>query len=128
MLLLIEDIFKQAEEEAQVRIKNGKDVPGYMMSPGNSSKKWSISEEELVKKLKACKLKKDEIYISKLISPSQLMKHEGLTTIQKERILNDYIKIIPGKIKLKPINKKSAVDMFSDNVLQCNTGKQISFI
>ena len=66
--------------------------------------------------------------ISKLISPSQLMKHEGLTTIQKERILNDYIKIIPGKIKLKPINKKSAVDMFSDNVLQCNTGKQISFI
>ena len=56
------------------------------------------------------------------------MKHEGLTTIQKERILNDYIKIIPGKIKLKPINKKSAVDMFSDNVLQCNTGKQISFI
>jgi len=124
---VIEDVFKRAEEEAQTRLKNGGYVPGYAMLPGNSSKKWKIDEEELVKKLRACKLKKDEVYIQKIISPAQVLKHPTLTKRQKDRIEKDFIDVVPGALKLKPISRqnreKEIVDKFKEDVLQCNTKK-----
>lgn len=127
---LIQIIFKQVEEKAQQSIENGQYVPGYTMRPGNSSKSWAISEDELVKKLKACKFKKEEIYTQKLISPAQVLKHENLTKKQKERFQTEYIKSVPGALKLKPVitqdREKEVIDEFKDVVLQCNTS--ISFI
>lgn len=128
----IDDIFKRAEEEATRRLENGDFIPGYSMLPSNSRREWDIEEEELVKKLKTFKLKKDDIYISKLISPAQIMSHNNLTKKQKERIENDYIKIIPGALKLKKVSIKkqeNPVDMFRGIVKQCNTKlNNISFI
>jgi hypothetical protein len=129
----IDNVFKQAEEEAVERLQNGDTVPGYAMQPGNTKKEWDIDEQELVKKLRACKLKKDQIYISKLISPAQVMKHSDLTKRQKERIENQCVKITPGSLKLKTVtrqkNEINAVDMFGDVVKQCKTKlNKISFI
>jgi len=129
----IDDVFKRAEEEAIARLENGDSIPGYGMQPGNSKREWNIDEDELVKKLRACKLKKDQIYIAKLISPAQVMKHSDLTKRQKERIESQYVKVTPGALKLKAIgrqkNEENAVDMFGDVVKQCKTKlNKVSFI
>jgi hypothetical protein len=122
------DMFKQVRVEAELRLKNGKDVAGYAMLPGNSSKKWNIPEDQLYKFLQTRKLKKDEIYIPKLISPAQALKHEVLTDKQKKN-LEEYIDIIPGDIKLKAFKKvEKSVDMFDNLVIQCNTETPVSFL
>ena len=128
---VIEDVFKRAEEEAKSRLGKGLFIPGYAMLPGNSKKKWNISEEELVKKLKSCNLKKGDIYIQTLISPAQVLKHSTLTKKQKERIEKDYISLEAGAKKLKTRSnreeQKEIVDGLNKFVVQCNTSR-ISFL
>ena len=117
------DIFTNAKEEVQSRIEKGDTVPGYAMKPGNNNKEWNINDDDLYKLLIAKKLKKDEIYIPKLISPTQALNHDGLTDRQKES-LEKHIIFKPGKVKLKAVSRevqKTAVDMFSDIVIQCDT-------
>jgi hypothetical protein len=117
------DIFKNAKLEVERRIGDGKTVPGYAMKPGSSKKAWNIDDDELYKILIAKKLKRDEIYIPKLISPAQALKHESLSDRQKES-LEQHISLKPGEVKLKAVSREvqqTAVDMFSDVVIQCNT-------
>lgn len=128
---MVDAIFKEAQEKAESLIKQGQILPGYAMRPGNSKKEWNICEDELVKKLKACKFKKEDIYEQKLISPAKVLGHPNLTKKQKERFESEYIHLEPGTLKLKPVsridNEKEIVDSFKDVALQCNTD-QISFI
>lgn len=126
---IIDDLFKRAQEEAESRLNQGIGIPGYAMHPGKSKKEWDIKEEDLVRKLRACKLKKEEIYISNLISPAQVLKHPSLTEKQKTRFENNYIVMIPGNRKITPISReaKDPVDIFKDIDVQCTTDK-VSFI
>lgn len=125
--------FTEIEEEIQSRIEAGQNVKGYAMLPGNSTQEWKISEEELVKKLRAVKLTKDEMYISKILSPAQVLKHSKLTSHQKKRFESEFIEKVPGKSSLKQLKVKETdkvLDIFAsvsvDSVVQCNT--EISFI
>ena len=117
------ELFKNIKTELETRLVNGEVVPGYSREEGNCSKEWTVDEETLVKVLQNRKLKKDQIYPSKLISPAQLLKLDTLTKDQKTKIEKEYIKIVPGKLTLKRVKQveNNAVDMFSDIVLQCNT-------
>jgi len=125
----IDKIYDRASEEVERRLTSGDVIPGYKMLPGNSKKKWKITEEELYKLLSARKLKKDEIYISKLISPAAVLSHDTLTKKQKDK-LSESIEVIPGALSLRSVErkKKTALDMFSDVALQCNTDEEVSFI
>lgn len=119
------DLFKQAKGEATLRLNKGVPIPGYAILPGNSSKEWNVPPAELYNFLQVRKLKKDEIYIPKLISPAQALKHTKLT--KKQLIgVQKLIDIVPGKMTLKKVEKteQSAVDMFSDVVVQCNTDNE----
>ena len=125
--------FAEIEEEIESRLDRGESVKGYLMQPGNSKQEWNLSEDELVKKLKGVKLKKDEIYVGKLLSPAQVLKHPKLTAQQKKRFEESYIDKVPGANKLKvAIEKETTVDdLFSsipiNNVVQCNA-VDVSFL
>ena len=124
---IITDIFYRVREEIEQRILAGIKVPGYAILPGRTIKKWKIEEAELVKILKARKFKKEDIYPSNLISPSQFLNSSLLTQLQKEKIEKEYIEVVPGKESLKPVSRKeqNAIDLFKDVVVQCET---VSFI
>ena len=125
--------FAEIEEEIKSRLGRGESVKGYSMQPGNSKQAWNLSEEEIVKKLKGVKLKKDEIYVGKLLSPAQVLKHPKLTTQQKKRFEENYIDKVPCDNKLKMVTEKETkVDGFFssipvENVIQCNTNV-VSFL
>lgn len=97
--------FDQVMEEIQARIDQGKHVPGYAMLPGNNSNVWNDTEENIAKMLKARRLKKEEIYPAKLISPAQVLKLPTLTPEQKAKIEKDYIATKSGKLTLKKVSR-----------------------
>lgn len=105
-------VFDRVNEEIQRRVEDPADetITGYAMLPGNSSQKWAEDEDDIAKMLKARKLKKDEIYPAKLISPAALLKLDKLTKDQKEKIQKKYIEKKPGKLTLKKVRTSDPVD------------------
>lgn len=110
-------VFDRAEAEAQERIESGQSVPGYAMRPGRGSNVWNEDEETIVKKLKAKRLKLDQIYPKKLASPAQILKAEGLSDVQKKKIESELVTHKAGKDKLTKVAHDS-VAQSSTNVLQ----------
>jgi len=96
--------FDKVREEIQHRIESGDSVPGYAMIPGKASRVWAESEEVIVKKLKAKRLKKDQIFPAKLITPAAALKLSDLSDAQKKKIENDLISTVAGKMKLSKVS------------------------
>ena len=130
-------LFDSAKEEIQKRIEDGQDFNGYAMMPGNMTKKYAKSEEDIIKALKARKFTKDEYYPPKLISPAQVLKSKKLNDKQKARFLKDYIIEKSSGSSLKRVAYKKAKDvktLFADvsfvepsnNDLQCDTDSVVS--
>lgn len=107
-------VFDKCETEIADRINQGQHVSGYAMVSGNVSRKWNEPEEEVVKKLKSRKLKLDDIYPKKLISPAQVMKSDKLTDAQKKRIEAELISEVAGKLTLKKVAHSVAQSSTSD--------------
>lgn len=106
----IEAVFDKVEAELQRRIESGVPVAGYAMLPGRSSNEWNVSEEEVVKMLKARRLKNSDIYPPKLISPAQVLKLPQLTNEQKEKISQKYITKKAGALKLTKVREQQTVE------------------
>ena len=111
--------FNKVRSEIQERIETGETVPGFAMLPGKCSRVWNESEEVIAKTLKARRLKKDEIYPSKLISVAQALKHPSLTDTQKKKIEKDLVSEVAGKMSLKKVSydhkaEKQVDQMFAD--------------
>lgn len=109
--------FDKVEKEIEERVVNGQQVPGYAMRPGKCSNVWALSEEEVVKKLRARKLKLDDIYPKKLAAPAQILKSDKLTKDQKKRLEEELIVQKAGADKLTKVAraaKPSAEQMFGD--------------
>lgn len=112
-------VYTKLKGEIESRIKAGKVMPGYAMQPGNSSNQWSEDEETMVKVFRARKLKQDDFYPKKLISPAQALKLPNLTAEQKAKLQKDYISNIASKtLSLKRVAhvkpEKSVEMMFGD--------------
>jgi len=125
--------FDKVKKEIQERIETGVEVPGYAMLPGRVSKVWSEDEETIAKKLKAKKMKKDDIYPSKLISPAAALKHPSLTPIQKKKIAEELISEVAGKMTLKKVSYdhkgiKDVDTMFMDVAPGEPTDDPVSFL
>lgn len=95
------DAFTKANLEAESRIDRGEVIPGWHMSSGNKSSVWNEDKDVIVKKLKAMKIVKDEIFPSKLISPAKARKLEKLSDIQRNN-LEKLISEVEGRPRLKP--------------------------
>lgn len=90
----------KAEAEAKARIEAGQLIPGWIMGEGNSKNVWNASEEEIEKKLGNMKVKKEDRFVTKLISPAQARQLESLTEKQKKN-LESMIATVAGKPTLK---------------------------
>ena len=119
---LITKMLEQVSGEIFKRLKDGQEFENYGLGKGNSSKKWIDDEETVFKKLKGMRLKKEEIYVAKMISPAAALKHEGLTDRQKAN-LEKMFEVVPGKEKVvrKVHEKPTTEDMFG-------TKEMISFM
>lgn len=103
-------IFDNVKKEIESRIDAGQKVPGYAKKPGNSSRVWSLSEDEIVKKLKSLRMKKDDMYPPKLITPAQAMKLSSLSDKQKKKIESELISTVAGKLRLKKVSRTEQID------------------
>jgi hypothetical protein len=96
--------FDRVESEIQERLNTGVNIPGYAMRPGRSSYSFDTEREaELVKKLKARRMKTDDIYPKKLITPAQLKKSDKLTSQQLKTIVDEFVVEKAGKLKLTKV-------------------------
>jgi hypothetical protein len=98
-------VFGKVKDEIQTRIEQEIHVPGYAMQPGRGSNVYSVDDKTVTKKLKACRLKQDDIFPPKLISPAQMMKLDNLTDKQKERLEKEIITFKAGKLKLTKVSR-----------------------
>lgn len=114
-------VFDRVNEEIQRRVEDPDDntITAYAMLPGNGSNAWIGDVETIEKMLKGRKLKKDEIFPSKLISPAAMMKLEKLTKDQKTKIWDKFVEKKPGKSTLKKVRtaEKDPTMLFSKNVM-----------
>jgi hypothetical protein len=121
----IANIFDKVDKEIESRIDRGITVPGYAKEPGRGTNKWNQPEAKIAEALKKYKLKKDDIYETKLISPAGVAKLSQLTKDQKDQITKDLISYVAGDLKLKKVSreiqKPSIEEMFKDVVAQSNT-------
>lgn len=116
----IEAAFDKVDAEISARIEQGNDVPGYAMVPGRGSNVWNADEETVVKALKGRKLKKEDIFPPKLISPAQVLKLPQLTDAQKQRIEKELITYKAGKLSLKKVGRDQKQNVLKD-VAQSDT-------
>lgn len=113
----IDDLFAQVQQEVESRLEHGEAVPGYEMKPGRSSRKWTLSDEEMVEVLKSRRLKNAEIFPPKLASPAQIMKLSSLSDIQKKRLEEEFIETQEGALKLTRVAGQAETDpaaLFAD--------------
>ena len=111
--------FTKIEEEIQSRLEVGQKVSGYEMAPSRSSYVWNADQEAIVKALKGRRLKLEDIFPPKLLSPSQMKKLPAskLTPTQKKRLEDEFISEKVGKLTLKKVSrseKPSAEQMFAE--------------
>lgn len=126
----VQAVFGAVKKEIEARIDLGITVPGYVKEPGKGSNKWNEPEDVIAKKLKSRKLKKDEIYPAKLISPTACLKLSTLNDAQKSRIKKELINHVAGKLSLKkvahdPDEKSKSVEMMFADVPKTET--EVSF-
>ena len=111
---LIKKMIEKVEEEAQRRLESGTLIPRYAMGTGRGSRVWGESEDIVFKKIKGMslsgkRLKKDELYIAKFITPAAACKLDGLSEKQKS-VIESMIKSKPGKPKVVSSNTQAPTD------------------
>ena len=124
----IQAAFDRVKAELTARLEQGQQVDGYALKPGRSSRIWNESEDEIVKMLKARRLKRDDIYPPKLISVAQLLKHPELTDDQKAKIESKYVTVKAGELKLAKVSRGKKSELPFKDVAQSTTNDLPSFL
>jgi len=78
----MKSVYADIEEEATLRIKAGKIIPGWKMVAGRGARKWALDDETMKTKLKNMKVPKSVYLVSQLVSPAQAEKLECLSDKQ----------------------------------------------
>jgi hypothetical protein len=118
-ILDAEDSYKIAFDKAKTEVEHRigelqQLIPGWVIAPGRSRQEWSITEEELVKRLRGMKMPKADMYPTKFISPNQALKYNKFTDRQVENLREIIVKT-PGEAILKRGHiQESAEQMFAD--------------
>ena len=113
---LISDWVKSLHGYAYDQLNSGNEVPGFKLVEGRSLRKWK-DEEEVEKHLLSLKLKDDDLYTKKFISPAQAEKLVKLVGV-KPAELSSFIRKPPGKPTIAPeSDKRPAIntDDFDDD-------------
>jgi len=87
----VEKIYEKIQVEIELRLVRGDDVPGWDMGEGRGSQVWAMEDDEVEKALRSRRFLKSQIFPSKLISPAQALKREGLTETQIKKMKEELI-------------------------------------
>lgn len=101
-------LFKVVRDEVTNRVSElGESVPGFAMGAGKNERKWSKSDEDMVKILKEKRLKGTQIYPQTLVTPPALEKMKGLSAAKKKSIMEEYCVTKSGKSTLVRVERGS---------------------
>lgn len=105
---LIEDWLKAIRAEVERRLLAGTPVTGYKLVEGRQGNRAWVSEEEAEKLLKVFKLKQDEMYNFKVISPTQAEKLLAESSPRRWAKAQEIISRADGKPSVAPLSDKRA--------------------
>lgn len=110
----IEDWCKAVRAEAETRLLAGADVPGYKLVQGKKGNRAWSDAEQAEQMLKTFRLKQEEMYEFKLISPTTAQKLADAETIGKRQWpkLQALITQSEGQLHVAPVSdKRPAVEV-----------------
>lgn len=102
---LVEDWCKAVRAEVERRLLRGDKVPGYKLVEGKQGNRQWVDSAKAEAALKALRLKQDEIFERKLISPTAAEKVLKKTPAKWEK-LQGLISRNPGKPSVAPVTDK----------------------
>jgi len=82
----MKSVYADIEDEARLRIKAGKIIPGWKLVAGRGSRKWIHDQDVMEKKLKNMKVPKAQYLVASLVSPAQAEKLECLSSKQLKNL------------------------------------------
>lgn len=103
---LIEDWLKAIRAEVERRLLAGTPVTGYKLVQGRQGNRAWVSEDEAEKLLKVFKLKQDEMYNFKVISPTQAEKLLAESSPRRWAKAQEIISRADGKPSVAPLSDK----------------------
>lgn len=110
-LKLFSKWIKSVEAHAQGELEEGREVAGYKLVEGRSTRKWA-NHEEAEQALRRSKLKIAQIFSKNLISPTQAEKLLG----KKHKIIQDHVIKPTGKPTICPVSdKRPAITMLGQD-------------
>jgi len=121
--------FAKVEEEIERRLDTGESVIGYAMAPGRGKNVWNADDKTIATALKGRRLKLNDVYPQKIISPAQMQKLTSLTDTQKERLTTQFVEYTPGSLKLKKVARQVAteVDFSAEIALKAQAQEPVTF-
>lgn len=116
-IAMIKSWIKAVETRVQAQLQQGNAVPGFKLVVGRQGNRAWTNEEEAENALKSFRLKQDEMYSRKLISPTQALKVLKGSEIRIKK-LEEIITRPEGKPTIVPESDKrpaiSTADDFTD--------------
>jgi hypothetical protein len=119
-LPLLRGFLESVEETALERIQSGKPIEGLKIVRGRGTRSWALPDEDVAVKLSKMSVPKNEIWVTKIISPAQLEKlkwqnrkgeAKQLSPKQLEVVQKDFIKKSDGKLTVvSAADERPAVD------------------
>ncbi len=105
---IIEDFCKAIRAKAEAELFAGRDVPGYKLVQGRKGSRAWANAEEVEQVMKSMRLKVEEMYDLKLISPTTAEKLAKAGTIGPRQWpkLNEMITQAEGKPSVAPVSDK----------------------
>jgi hypothetical protein len=125
---LIEHYCKAIRAETERRLFAGVEVEGWKLVEGRKGNRAWTDEEAAEKKLKAMKVKADDMYVQKLVSPTQAEKVLKSKPQQWEK-MQEFISRADGKPSVAPVTDKrpalaaSSISDFRDLITNNDTGE-----
>lgn len=109
---LIVDWTKTIRGRVEAELLQGNEVPDYKLVEGKRGARRWIDKKEAEEKLKAMRLKKDEMYSMNVISPTQAEKLLKKNSVRRWNTLQDFITQSGGKPSVAHVSdKRPAVDL-----------------
>jgi hypothetical protein len=118
----VKKLIKLADDEATKRVKaDPESVPGYGLVPGRNKSEWVDDEETVEKKLRGMRLKVNDVYPKKLITPAAALKHEHFNERQLKRMKEEMIQTVAGDKKLGKLKPQADATTMFEGVVPVTT-------
>jgi hypothetical protein len=106
---------KAVEDAVHSILENGGEIPGYKLVNAFGNRRYAVDEDTVLKKCRAAKFGKKDIYRSELLSPAQLEKVVGKELVGSlcERPLNGTT-VVPESDRRPAVERQTPQQMFEE--------------